>query len=127
MAIIKLRLVGPLFEQCCMKNHLILQTIQNMMVARGWKLLGSGIKTKCVDTATPNEQLANESQKQPLKNFECKIYSSFMDNMWGVYLAHTSVNIKPTDVQPITWINFDVKFIVKKICFKKSLNLIIMY
>lgn len=87
MVIIKLRLVGPLFEQCCMKNHLILQTIQNMMVARGWKLLGSGIKTKCVDTATPNEQLANESQKQPLKNFECKIYSSFMDNMWGAYLA----------------------------------------
>ena len=70
MVIINLRLVGPLFGQCYMKNHLILQKIRNMVVSRGWKLLGSGIKTKCVDTATPNEQLANESQKLPLKNFE---------------------------------------------------------
>ena len=41
----------------------------------------------CVD-AEPNYQLANELHRQIIRKFKRrKVYSSFRDNIWGVYLA----------------------------------------
>ena len=46
------------------------------------KASGSGIATE------PNYQLENEPHKQFIKKFKKrKVYSSFTDNIWGVYLA----------------------------------------
>ena len=40
------------------------------------------------DDTEPNYQLANEFRRQIIKQFKRrKVYSSFRDNIWGVYLA----------------------------------------
>ena len=46
------------------------------------KSSGSGVATE------PNYQLLNELHRQTIRKFKRrKIYSSFRDNFWGVYLA----------------------------------------
>ena len=59
---------------------------------RGLALMACKIFNKkssgdCVD-AEPNYQLANELHRQIIRKFKRrKVYSSFRDNIWGVYLA----------------------------------------
>ena len=47
------------------------------------KSSGSGVANE------PNYQLASELNKQIIKKFKRKVYSSFRDNIWGVDLADT--------------------------------------
>ena len=55
-----------------------------LMVSKSFNKKSSG---DCVD-AEPNYQLANELHRQIIRKFKRrKVYSSFRDNIWGVYLA----------------------------------------
>ena len=54
------------------------------------KSSGSGADTSLANKSAtePNYQLANELHKQIIRNLKRrKVYSSFRDNIWGVYLA----------------------------------------
>ena len=54
------------------------------------KSSGSGVDTSLANKSVtePNYQLANELHKQIIRNLKRrKVYSSFRDNIWSVYLA----------------------------------------
>ena len=52
----------------------------------------------------PNYQLANELHRQIIRKFQRrKVYLSFRDNIWGVYLA---------DIQSLSKYNKGVKYLL---------------
>ena len=57
----------------------------------------------------PNYQLANKLHKQIIRKFKGQtFYSSFRDNIWGVYL---------TDTQSLSKYNKGIKYLLCAICF----------
>ena len=51
----------------------------------------------------PNYQLASERHKQIIRKFKRKVYSSFGDNIWGVYLA---------DLQSLSKYKKEIKYLL---------------
>ena len=67
---------------------------------------GSGTDTLLANKSAtePNYQLGNELHKQIIRKFKRgKVYSSFRDNVWGVYLV---------DMQSLTKHNKGVKYLL---------------
>ena len=76
-----------------------------LMVCKSFNKKSSG---DCVD-AEPNYQLANELHRQIIRKFKRrKVYSSFRDNIWGVYLA---------DMQLLSKYNKGIRYLLCAIDF----------
>ena len=70
------------------------------------KSSGSGVDASFENKSAtePNYQLVNELHRQIIKEFKKrKVYSSFKDNSWGVYLA---------DVQSLSKYNKGIKYLL---------------
>ena len=90
--------------------------MQNMKAQRGLtsmvykffdrKSSGSGVAASLANKSATvlNYQLAIELHKQIIRNFKKrKVYSSFRDNIWGIYLA---------DMQSLSKYNRGIKYLL---------------